>query len=352
MSQKWFTFLVVALIAGAAAGVAGAIATESYLDRYAAELASGSTPPRLGDERPRTSPGSYQESLVRVRERLLPSVVSWHRRLPETASVVRGSYTADGALGAGVVISSDGWVLTSADVFRAGQASQMVAVIDARVYDVLEAKEDAATGALLVKLDGANLPVVSFGDDTALGILDPLFAASTPTRMAAGFVAAILEEDILTTSETFPVGFELDLGQELAAGSPVVNVFGDVVGFLQADGALRPLSSVRPVIQRILKGEDAARPRLGVSVAMLDRAIGHEAYGVGALVVDRPAVGTPAREADVRMNDVILRAGGRDVGGGDTLARILLDYKPGDVITLSVKRGTETFDVNVTLDAF
>ncbi|KKW34058.1 MAG: Peptidase S1 and S6 chymotrypsin/Hap, partial [Parcubacteria group bacterium GW2011_GWA2_53_21] len=104
-------------------------------------------------------------------------------------------------------------------------------------------------------------------------------------------------------------------------------------------------------VLQALRGEEIVRARLGVEVVPLDRAVGHEAYGAGALIVERPAAGTPARLAELEEGDVIMRAGGRDVGGTDTLARILLDTKHGDILTLTVKRGAETFDVDVALDA-
>ena len=351
IKKTGITLLLISLISGAAAGIIGAIATESYLDRYADALSSGSTPPRLGDERSRTSSGSYEESLKRAHERLLPSTVVWHRRLPETASAVRGSYAPEDAIGAGVVVSSDGWVLTSAEVFSVAQVGQMTAVIGGRVYDALEAKADTGTDALLVKIDGVNLTAVSFGDDGKLSSGDRVFAADGNTRLAPGIVLGFSETDLVTTSEALDVFMDLDLPRAVAAGSPVANALGELVGFVREDGSLRPLSFVLPAVLQALRGEEIVRARLGVEVVPLDRAVGHEAYGAGALIVERPAAGTPARLAELEEGDVIMRAGGRDVGGTDTLARILLDTKHGDILTLTVKRGAETFDVDVALDA-
>lgn len=349
MKKTWVALLLVSLVSGAAAGAVGAVATESYLERYADALSSASTPPRLGDERSRISPGSYEESLKRVRERLLPSTVAWHRRLPEAASAVRGSYVPEEAIGAGVVISSDGWVLTSVDVFSVAQAEQMVAVVGGRVYDVLGAKADTGTDALFVKIDGVNLAAVSFGDDGKLSSGDRVFAADERVHLAPGVVVG-LSEALVTTSESLDVFIDLDLGRGSAAGSPVANALGELVGLMRVDGRMRPLSFVAPAVRQVLKEEEIVRARLGVTVVLLDRAVGYETYSSGALITTRPAAGTPARLMGLEEGDVILRASGRDVAGMDTLARILLDNEPGDILTLTIRREMETFDVDVMLD--
>ena len=351
MSKTWIVFLLVALMAGATAGVVGSITTEAYLARYTTSLEQEGTPPRLSDERTRSASNTYQESLDRVRDRVLPSVVAWHRRLPETVSVLRGSYRSSSSLGSGAIISSDGWVLTSRDVFRTSSADQMVAVVGTRVYEVIEAVEDPGTDAMLVKLDATNLFVLSFGDASALRVGEQVFVADRFDRFAPATVHQTAPEAVLaTTSEDLDVLLPLALSVDSIVGAPVVNSFGDLVGYLEASGHLRPLDWVVPAIRRVLKGESIVRPRLGVDVVMLDQAVGHEAFGSGALVTSLPALGTPARLAELQTNDVILRVAGRDIGGATSIARVLLDYKPGDVVMLNVRRDGETFDVDVVLD--
>lgn len=351
MKKTWITFFIVALATGAVAGVLGALGTESYLARYGASLEEQGIPPRLGDERSRNTSTDEQAALSQVNDRVLPTVVRWHERLPETTSVTRGSYLEDEAIGSGVIVSSDGWILTSSDVFSLARATQIVAVVGANVYDVVEAKVDTGTEALFVKVGGTNLPVISFGESDTMDVGERVFVVESQNRFTPTFVQqTILGNDLVVSSEDLEATVQLAISDAVAS-AVVVNGEGELLGYLQASGAMRPLRWVLPSLRQVLRGEEVARARLGARVVMLDRAVGHEAFGSGALVVAAPVFGTPARKADVRANDVLTHLNGQEIGGRNTLARLLLDYQSEDIVTLTLVRDTETLDVDVELDA-
>ncbi|MDA1038640.1 MAG: S1C family serine protease [bacterium] len=355
------SFLALALLTGGAAGVVATVVTESYLNRYIVSLEVGTTPPRLGEERPRIVPSNYDESLNNVNENVLPVVVRWHRALAPTANIARGSYIDDNALGSGVVLSSDGWVLTAKGLFTEAQAISMIAVIDGRVYTVVDTAIDELTDSMLVKLDASNLPVVRFGDGIQVDLGDQVFVVLTGKKLVSTSVTEIADtRSFTTTAEALGTYLVLrDSVSRSALGAPVVNGAGELVGVMSSnpDGSssplsyARPLSSVMPVVRSVLRENVVSRPHIGLTVLSLEKAIGHDAFGQGALVIEVPRRDTPAADAEIRRNDILLELNGEVIGDPRSLGEILLDYRVGDIVTIHIKRDMEELDVSVQLDA-
>ena len=110
------------------------------------------------------------------------------------------------------------------------------------------------------------------------------------------------------------------------------------------------------------------RPWLGVRYVLVTPEVGsplsregggsevEDTYEVGALIVsgDQPGdvgvfAGSPADSAGLKEDDVIIAVDGEKLSEELALAELLSDYRPGDAVILSVVRGTESFDVEVTL---
>jgi S1-C subfamily serine protease len=107
-----------------------------------------------------------------------------------------------------------------------------------------------------------------------------------------------------------------------------------------------------------LSGQEMARPWVGVYYTMITRQIATDLslpVEEGALVDagpnGAPAVfpGSPGEQAGLQAGDIITSLGGRRVEEGRDLATLLLPYRPDDVVALTVLRGGETLEVEVTL---
>jgi S1-C subfamily serine protease len=101
------------------------------------------------------------------------------------------------------------------------------------------------------------------------------------------------------------------------------------------------------------------RPWLGVRYVLVSAETGSEAEGLyetGALIVSgsQPGevgvfAGSPADLAGLREEDIITAIEGQLLTQDQTLAELISDYRPGDVVTITVVRGTQRFDVQVAL---
>ncbi|MGH2483732.1 MAG: S1C family serine protease, partial [Candidatus Limnocylindria bacterium] len=149
------------------------------------------------------------------------------------------------------------------------------------------------------------------------------------------------------------------------SGGPLVNSLGQVIGIntavatsAQGIGFAIPIDFAKPIMALALSGQEMARPWVGVYYTMITRQIATDlslAVEEGALVDagpnGAPAVfpGSPGEQAGLQAGDIITSLGGRRVEEGRDLATLLLPYRPGDVVAVTVLRGGETLEIEVTL---
>ena len=264
--------------------------------------------------------------------------------------------------GSGTVIARDR-VLTAAHHVR----SEGVTVTFA---------EDRTASAELVGLDrdlGLALLDVDTGEieppawapaDAEVGIGTAVVALANPggrgLRASLGFVAAADRgfrgprgrrvSGAVEHTATLPRG---------SAGGPLLDTDGRLLGVnaLRLEGglivALGPASGLREAVERLARGEEPARPFLGVAVApahvsrRMRRAVGlPERDG---LLVRGVEDSSPAAQAGITRGDLIVAAGGEQVDGIDALHQALDAAPPNGSGTLTVVRGTEERQLEVEL---
>ena len=176
-------------------------------------------------------------------------------------------------------------------------------------------------------------------------------SASWPRRTAASAArAARRVSGAIEHTATLPRG---------SAGGPLLDADGRLLGVnaLRLEGglivALGPGSGLREAVERLGRGEEPARPFLGVAVApahvsrRMRRAVGlPERDG---LLVRGVEDSSPAAEAGIEAGDLIVAAAGQPVDGIDALHRALDAAAPNGGVTLTVVRGTEERQVEVEL---
>ncbi|HSJ18892.1 MAG TPA: S1C family serine protease [Solirubrobacterales bacterium] len=210
--------------------------------------------------------------------------------------------------------------------------------------------------------DASALEWTAHGD--SLGVGTPVVGLGNPggrgLRATLGFVAAADR------------GFRGPRGRRVSgavehtaplprgsAGGPLLDVDGALIGvnLLRLDGGLIVAPSVagglRQAVDRLVRGEQPARPRLGVAVApprvarRMRRAVGlPERDGVLVRAVED---GSAAARAQIARGDLIIGVSGHEVGGIDALHRALDDAATDGALRLTVVRGTDEREVEVEL---
>lgn len=335
--KQFFISIVLALVVGLLSGTMATIVTQNYLDQYAASLESSAWWESLSEQRPRETPDSYEEAIAAARIELLPSLVLFYTAA-SSATLLPGS-----EVGAGVVVTSDGWVLTSR------RAIGNRAFVGSEEYEITQTIFDSLTDAALVKLEASGLPVIAFGDANALQGGELLFAGTGPSALLPVTLldpSAWSASSSVNTAESFVSQFAYDETVALA-GSPVV----DATGALVAVGTI-PLQQVEQAMTGAIRNTRVIRASFGayvtdLSFVHLDR-LYSRGFSSGARIVSITPQ-SPAAKAGIRSGDIVLRLQDVPVSRTETLAEILAAFDPGKKVSVEIDRDGERMTVEVEL---
>ncbi len=270
------------------------------------------------------------------------------------------------SIGTGVILTEDGYVVTNAHVI-AGGLSAWVALDTGEVLDAelvgFDSNEDLA---LLKLVDGQGLPAARLGDSDACVVGDQVYAIGNPLgvelrgTLTSGLISAIdrqvtMEGRVMTMLQTTAA---LNNGN---SGGPLINDRGQVIGIntmkmsggktatatVEGLGFAVPTRRVVAVINDIMAtGAFHGIPSLGIYV-------GQEMQADGAyqLVIYDVTEDYGAAEAGLLPGDVILAADGTEVHETWELLDLRGRHIVGESMVLTVQRGGDVFDADVTLYA-
>lgn len=319
------------------------------------------------------------EIVADVFKKVSPSTVSI---TTESVSDVRryfGSGTVEQGAGSGIIISSDGYVLTNKHVVPTGASKLTVVLADGTTYDdVTVVGRDPLNDIAFLKINGAkNLPAVELGDSdavqpgqqvVAIGNALGEFRNSVTSGIISGKGRPIQAADGSGASEQLENLLQTDAAINPGnSGGPLVTLDGKVVGINtaiseegQAVGFAIPINDAKGLVNTVLKQGKIVRPYLGVRYVGLDKATAEQlnlSVSQGSYVTgdaSSPAVvpGSPADKAGLRSGDVITKVNDTQITEDHSLASILAPFSPGDKITLTILRDGKTQTVTATLESY
>jgi len=301
--------------------------------------------------------------IEKVAATVLPSVVQIN---------VRGQ--DEGGSGTGIIISDDGDILTNNHVVRAARDSGTVTVVftDGAHSSAEIVGTDPVTDLAVIRVEGrTGLQPAELGSSSDLQVGQQVVAIGSPygleSSVTYGIVSALnrpvtsSDGGDRASSTTFPA-IQTDAAINPGnSGGPLVNLAGQVVGINAACrgestgisescssglGFAIPVDLAKNVANQLLAGQKVEHARVGVTVgaAVFD----DDMTGIGAQVKE-VTPGSAADEAGLKVDDVITAVDGNPVANQQALVASILAYKPGEKVTLTVQRGTETLQVEVTL---
>lgn len=347
--------LLVALVAGAAAGVVASVSLSRSLGDYAAELLLAKIPATPSSTQTRANPSSYDDAVTRIAQVVAPSVAVI---TPTTIdSRTPSSWIGEhDAVGYGVVVSTDGWVLVTDEVVQnfVNPLTQADVWIDGARHRTTRIVADSLTEFVLLKVDADGLDPVAFGasEDTVDGAR--VFVAEGTRALRTTSVVRTRAGDIaVVPAEQYP--YQWSLASMPGAPSPVFTSSGEVLAFTTSSGAL-PIHAGSTFVQSVFRGGAPLYAGFGAGVVDISAALNMEenlAQGRndGALVMTVLRA-SPAFAAGVVVGDVITAVDDVRVDASTTLADLLRLYKPGDRATLTVVQGGEVHALDVTFGVY
>jgi putative serine protease PepD len=319
------------------------------------------------------------KSLAGIAARLLPSVVSVN---------VKGAQESD--TGSGIVLRSDGYILTNNHVVAAaagGKGSVSTVFQDGSNATARIVGTDALDDLAVIKVNKTGLKAAVLGSDSDVKVGDPVLAVGSPLGLSgtvtSGIVSA-LNRPVVTSDDTQPTNpfggnggssapaaspTVIDAIQTDAAinpgnsGGPLVNGSGEVIGINSAIASLGsnalsggsqsgnigvgfaiPIDEAKTVATELITTGKAVHPLLGVTLE-------DKAAGVGATeaVVHSVVAGGPAAKAGLKAGDIITGINSTVTAGEDAVIAAIRSHQPGESISVTYQRGGSSHTVRVTL---
>lgn len=354
MTQKthWYfgVGLLVALLAGAAAGVVASIAVGKSLGDYATALVLSHVPTVAPTGVSHADGGG--DALSRVAATALRSVATVTPASID-ARTTASWITEEDAVGYGVVVATDGWVLTTADVVGrvANPRTQLEVWVEGVRYTVTQVVDDALTDFVLLKIPASNLVPVAFGASNGVTSGATVYAAQGTRGIVPTSVTHVRAASAATALPAEMFAFVWSLATLPSVSSPVFSSAGEVLAMSTSASAL-PLHTGDAFVRSVLHSGEVTVAGLGVRVVDLALPLNidetmSQGKHTGALVLSFART-SPAQSAGVEVGDIITAVDDVRIDDTTSLAEILRGYAPDDLATVTVVRNgvTERIDVH------
>jgi serine protease Do len=274
--------------------------------------------------------------------------------------------------GSGVVITSDGYILTNNHVVEGADEKGIKVVTNNRKeFQARIVGRDKHTDLAVIRVEGKDLPVAHLGNSDevrvgqfVLAVGNPLGLTSTVTH---GIVSAMGRNiNILRTTYSIEDFIQTDAAINPGnSGGALVDISGAVIGInsaiattnglSQGYGFAIPINLAKKVAEDIIKYGKVARAVLGVTMPTepmdetMAKSLGLSKI-IGVLVQDVKE-GSAADDVGIKGGDIILSIDGKEVFAPNELQEVIGRKHPGDEVVLSIFRDGKTIDKKATLKA-
>ena len=341
---------------GARVGNAGNKVVIQQVERTDSSAASGTAVASGGMTTSQVSEMVSPSVVVITTEQVVYSQWSWY-----------GQNQVESGAGSGVIISSDGYILTCAHVVSG--ASQITVTIGDTDYTATVVGEDDTSDVAVLKIDATGLTPATVGDSDSLSVGDSVLAVGNPLgelggTVTSGIVSALNRSvTIQGTSSTNTMSLiQMDASVSPGnSGGGLFNMNGELIGLVNAKssssdaeglGFAIPINDAIQVAQDLLEnGYVSGRPYMGITyIAVTDAQTAAQfnvnAYGV--YVVD-VVQGGPADKAGLKVGDRIVSIDGTEIAQKDDLGTLMQQHTAGDTLSITVARDGQMQTVSLTL---
>ena len=348
---------------GAKFGGSGKVVIQQVAPSSTADSASGS-------DSSITAASSSGSSLTteQVADLVSPSVV-----VITTEQVVYSQWSwygqnqVESGAGSGVIISSDGYILTCAHVVDG--ASTITVTIGDKDYTATLVGEDTTSDIAVIKIDADGLTPATVGNSDSLKVGQSVMAVGNPLgelggTVTGGMISALNRSVTIQGSSSVNTMSLIQMDALVSPGNSgggLFNMNGELVGIVNAKssssdaeglGFAIPINDAIKVAQELLEnGYVTGRPYLGITYLAVTDAqtasqLGVNAYGVYVVEVVK---GGPAEKAGLQAGDRIVSVDGTEIASKDDLGTLMQKHAAGDTLSITIARDGQMQTVNVTL---
>jgi serine protease Do len=276
------------------------------------------------------------------------------------------------SLGSGVIVSSDGYILTNSHVIS-GDTDLPTTRTDIRVT-LPDNRElpgklvgiDKVSDLAVIKVEAQNLVPIPWGDSSKLRVAQWVLAIGNPfafsQTVTLGIVSAVNRHDpqLGGYSEMIQTDAAINPGN---SGGPLINSQGELIGIntmiysetggYQGIGFAIPANLARSVMNELIQNHEVVRGTIGlITLANVDPDRAERAgYGrLKGVLVNNMLRNSSAYRSGVQLDDIVTSVNGQEVSDAQQLQRMILDAKVGSTLKLGIIRDRRAITVNVPVE--
>lgn len=359
---KVTALILACAVAGGLAGWGGAAIAGSSTSRTAIQQSSRqpvSVQVKNVDGQTKMEPAEVYASVVN-------SAVSIN--CSATSTNIFGQQTQTASSGSGFIITEDGYVVTNYHVVS-GASSVEVTLYNGDTYDATVIGGDSDYDVAVLKIEATGLQPVTLGESADVNVGDTVLAIGNPLgeltfSMSQGIVSSC-DRAINVDGTPFnmiQVDCSINPGN---SGGPLVNLYGKVVGIVSAKystyssttveglGFAIPISDVRSIITDIMEnGAVTDKAYMAITAGTMNEQMAAQ-FNIDVtegVFVYSVVEGGAGDKAGLRLGDVITKMGDKTLTSRQDLSAAMKGYRAGDTVTLTVYRGGQYIEVELTFD--
>lgn len=312
----------------------------------------------------------YSQTSIYAANKVLPSIVGitveytvnsyYGFSLPQNAT----------ASGSGVIISTDGYILTNNHVVNTSSQTSFYQVsqankITVKLYnsdETIEAKlvgTDEKTDLAVIKIDKNELPAATLGNSDEIKIGEFAMAIGNPFGMESTVTAGIisgLNRTVTADNVKYNV-IQTDAAINSGnSGGALVNSKGEVIGIntlkLSAGegiGFAIPINSTREISEQLIKEGKVKRPFIGITGREIDSEVAKKYNLVEGIYILTVEEFSGAEKSGLKTSDIVTEFDGKPVKTMDELNEIKNTHNIGDVVKIKIFRNGEKIEADLTL---
>jgi len=269
--------------------------------------------------------------------------------------------------GSGVIIRSDGYILTNNHVVE--EADEILVTVGLEDVTATVVGTDPSSDLAVLKIDRTGLPAADIGKSSELAVGEPVVAIGSPfgleRSVTSGIVSALGRSSLAEGVEGLSVYTSL-IQTDAAinpgnSGGALCNEFGELVGvntLIQSTsgssagiGFAIPIDFAIEVANELIANGRVAHPYMGVGTVTVDASIAAR-FGLSVdsgAYVQSVAEGSPAEAAGMQRGDIITRIDDTDVIGVEDVFIGVRTHKVGETVPVQIMRDGETMTLDITL---
>ncbi len=369
MKLSFKNIIIIFLIAllGGACGTYGTLVINKYTSNDASNTSENSSSVTTEVLYSNQEEGSYAKAINKA----IDTVVQISTKATSSTTNFFGQSTTSDAtvLGSGVIISSDGYIVTNNHVVE--DASEVSVILNNNeTYDATIIGTDTKTDLALIKIEATDLAYSSLVDSDTLELGQEVVAIGNSlgkgTSSTNGIISALNREVTINnyTMTLILTNAEVNSGN---SGGGLFDMNGNLVGIVNAKimsqttsssstsvegmGYAIPSNTVKTIVEELMNnGYVKNRATLGVKVITDNSYLEYYGYeDTKGAVISEVVEGGAAEKAGLKAGDIIIAIDGNTIDSFTDLSKELDNYNVGDTVKVTVNRDSKLKEFNVVL---